>query len=195
MKKNRGLVLKKFFPYKCKVIVLDNYRGKIDAIPSREDICLGAYIDYYVEKRNSIVFMREIEHVYVPFALARHDLLFIHYLLEVCYFCVPFGVAARDIFFFLAKIYELDIGLLTDSIKKIIALKLFMMLGVYPEDKRLSTTTVCYYLGVPVDTLTHQSIDLEGEYDIDKWLYACIEMHPGIDYFKTIYFLNLNRSI
>lgn len=193
MKIGVGIVLKTFFPKKRKIAVLDKEAGMIEYIPDTENICQGALIHYYItEGKNS--FIRGIENVGMPLALAKQDLLFFHHVLEMCYFFMPVGVSNPDIFALVEFLYTLDSSRLSPSIKKIFMMKLFAMFGVYPEHKRFHTAYYYQLAALPTSTLLEQELDAQAHTDMDEWLQLCVASHPYNEQFKTVHFLDEGRS-
>ena len=91
MEKKTGIILKTFFPKKMKMVLLDEQMGKIEGVPPSDQFACGALLTYYAHQRGKIYFLHRIDLIDMPLTLAKDDILFLHHVLEICYFCAPFG--------------------------------------------------------------------------------------------------------
>ncbi len=194
-KKGIGIVLKTFFPHKQKVIVLDKQRGKIVCIPDRNDIQPGSLISYQLSNQQRLPFVRNINLIELPLLLAREDILFVHHVLEVCYYFIRSDDPSPEIFDLLLKLYHSEIMLCDKVNKKIFLFTLFWKLGIYPESKKFDSIYFRNLAMKFIDRLDFEYIDLEVERLVDAWLFECLAMHPCFNYFKTVHFLNKSRAV
>lgn len=195
MEKNKGIVLKSYQPYTCKVILLDADYGKITAVPHRENMSNGVCISYYLQEQPNIFFMRDIEIIDMPMALAREDIFFVHHILELCYYFIPMGACVPGIFPLLVKLYDSPHVFENVLLKKIFLFQCFTVLGLYPEGKKFQDPFFLYLSTASIDNLADQSVDLVHEKELDNWLLHCISVHPRIEHFKTINFLHTHRVV
>lgn len=195
MEKNIGIVLKSYQPQKSKLAILDRDSGKIMGVPNRADISSGALILYFKRDQEHISFIHSIDIVDMPLALAHEDIVFVHHILELCYYFIPNGTHAPQVFIALLRFYEYPIVLNTSIMKKIFVVQLFFLLGVYPESQRLRSASINQLISTSIDMLASQSIDLRVEQELDEWLMHCIKTHPRAEYFKTINFLLMNKAL
>ena len=194
-KKGIGIVLKTFFPYKQKMSIFDKTRGKIICVPDRNDIQPGALISYQLTNQQYMPFARTINLIESPLLLAREDIIFVHHVLEVCYYFISSNDPAPEIFDLLVKLYHSETMLCDDRNKKIFLFILFWKLGIYPESKKFDSI---YFRNLAikfVDRFGFEHIDLENEQLVNAWLYECLLMHPCFNYFKTVHFLSKNRAV
>lgn len=176
-------------------MLFDAVLGKIIGVPNRDTLCSGALITYTLQQNRLCDMLRDIEILDVPFKLARIDILFFHHVLEMCYYSMPVGLPAPELFEWL-ELFCTSSALPTSVDKrKLLLLKLFGLLGMYPENQTLNTPNIHYLLSLPIDSIVHESIKLENEQEINNWLLGCVVVHPYVNYFKTITFLTKSRVV
>lgn len=195
VEKRTGIVLKTYFPKKRKIMVLEAQTGKAQYVPAHEDICVGTLLEYYVPADEHNLFIYSVEKIGLPMLLARDDILFLHHIFELCYYYVPMGSPAPEVFALLIYLYQRDALIGAVTAKKLVLVKLFALLGIIPDAKISNKQAFKIILGIPVDRLLQEDIDLEMERDIDIWLHHCIALHPYGNHFKTTYFLTKPRNL
>ena len=189
-----GIVLKKYFPIKRKIVVLDKEFGKLEYVPMSEDICVGMLLEYRAEPaRGGVTFMYNAEKMGLPLLLAQQDILFFHHVLELCYYFLPEGAAVPELFTLLEYLYTSECNTFTTRFKKLFLVKFFAIIGMYPEDSRFQKPFFFRLATVSIDILVQQNLDLGIERDLDAWLRNCILMHPHHEKFKTVHFLEESR--
>ncbi len=182
-----GIVLKKYFPHKQKIALLDRNEGRVEYTVLHEKICLGALIYYTVTKlpRSNVIETYEI--VDAPLQRTHQDLFFIHQLLELCYYFVPQGYSDEDIFDLMVFFYSYK-GVVTQPLRQRILIKFFVTLGIYPENQMKSLPLFAHIGSVPIDILIDKDLNLGCDNDIKIWLRSCIFQHPKAHEFKTMHF-------
>lgn len=194
--KHVGIVLKNYFPKKCKLSLLDNKMGKIAGVPqSSNHIAAGSLIEYSLVEQTSCSFLYNINVHDVPFKLAYHDILFLHHVLEICYYFMPIKSYNPTVFILLQILYTSDSWLYAMSVKKLFLLKLFVLLGLYPEDEKFKIPSFHLLTSLPFTQMLNEQIGSYNEDAIDEWLRSCIASHPIAGKFKTTYFLDSCREI
>ncbi len=193
MKIRVGIILKKYFPQKRKLVMLDKELGKIECIPTSEDLCCGILLYYHLQQQpNGVLFMKDVERIGLPLFLAQHDLLFFHHVLELCYYYVVSHTDSTELFRLLSFLYQPEDMMLSYKDKRLFLVKFFMLLGFYPEDKKFQRSSF-YHIGLTsIDILVKQDLDLGIEKELDAWLRGCVSSHP-IEKFKTMHFLDESR--
>lgn len=194
MNRQSGIVLKRFFSKTRKISLLDQQAGKIDCIPSTENICLGAII-LYSKKENSRGLINDIETIALPMHLAQQDILFLHHLLELCYYFLPLETPLPEIFALIEFLYTVEDKPLTLTQKKLFLIKFFALLGIYPDDKKFRTPQFYRIASEPIDIMLYQGLDLMDEQYLNDWLLSCVRHHPDMDTFKTMRFLDIHRTV
>lgn len=190
MKTSTGIVLKKHFPRKQTITVLDKVWGKRIGVPPTQDICLGSLISYTTNQSTNVVFMHSLERHAVPLSLARNDLLFFHQVLELCYYFIPLQSPAPDVFHLVSLLCYDRAVTLKPLQKKVFLAKLFALLGVHPDEQKFQHDYFHYLRHGSIDTLTDQVLHLGIENTLDSWLRACISLHPYRNSFNTYHFLD-----
>ncbi|MCX5922704.1 MAG: hypothetical protein NTX86_05265 [Candidatus Dependentiae bacterium] len=195
MEKNKGIVLKTYLPQKCKIVVLDNEIGKIVVVPNRQDISYGACIMYSIREQHNCSFIYDIELIDSPLCLGKDDILFVHHILELCYYFIPAQSSVSPLFNLLILLYESRHVFEDSVVKKLFLFKFFTTLGFYPEGQRFQTPYFHILASTSIDNLIGLTIDLKVEQELDFWLLHCISLHPCINNFKTVSFLHNNRAV
>ena len=135
-----AIVLKNYFPQKNKVTLLHEQLGKIDIFIQEKDaaarLCNGSLIYCVVEKKGSRISLDFIDPYFIPSQYDVQDLYFLHEVLKICLQFMPERVGMHDVFDLLVEMYE-NFNLLLPCHKKIYQLKLFLYLGIFPENKKL----------------------------------------------------------
>jgi len=191
MKKNIGIILKNYYPQRQKISVLDRKMGKIQyPSPKNKAIPVGSLIGYYVEQnRYNFYKINQLEILNIPFETATDDILFLHHVLEICYYFIPCGAEMQEIFNLLMYLYSFPYKLKYIIEKKLFLFKLFVSLGIFPEGKEFQTPYFHALSLQSIDTLISKKLPLGVERDLNTCLQTCIQMHPMFRYFKTVNFL------
>jgi hypothetical protein len=173
------------------ISVLEDQQGRVDAIFytslfSQTRIQKGSIITYYAirDKYQKLV-LQDVVIEHVPLAWARHDIYFLHYLLETCYYFIPQGSGCRETFNFFLELFDNFSFFTTDLHKKRVIGKLFSHLGVYPSDTKIEHC-VEQFLKTPIDNLVRADLQLANEDILDKWIFWCMQTHPQRQWFKAI---------
>lgn len=185
MQQHRGIILRKFTPHK--VALLDQDRGRIDLLFFGQSYSPGALIHYQLKGNQEPLRADSIIFEQFPPIASYADLLFFHHVLELVYFFIPLHSSTTGIFELLHRLYDWLPTYYVKRNKKFFLYKLLLAIGFYPEwhgkfarEKQL--------LALSIDSINDESIDLEDELFLDKWLLACIKQHPRFDQFKTVHF-------
>jgi len=184
MKKNAGIVLKTYIKNSPCMIVMDDSEGKIVTHIRGSIPRIGSLISYNAHKTHSWWNIDSVELLEMPCALAKYDILFLHHLLELCYYCLPIESCARDLVLFFCALYQRD-PYYSRVMQKGIIFKLLIMLGVYPEEMVLHVKRFHAIAREAIDTVNQAVLNLESEQELDQWLKFCIMNHSHIRYFKT----------
>jgi hypothetical protein len=189
--KNTGIIVDFLFPQKQKIVICDREQGIIEAMPESGvpiwRLCRGALLAYDLEKRCQRYFLHHIDIRDIPLAWARHDILFLHHILELATHFLSPAVGNAVAFDELRALYKACTTQTTPFFKKIFLVKFFLAVGLYPEHAILSPNLLGRLLDEPLDGILIDILPLEQE--IDGWLRRCIHMHPQVTMFKTMHFL------
>jgi hypothetical protein len=188
LQRRTGIVLM----YKGRNIsVLEEHQGRVDAIFytslfAQSRVQKGSVITYYIIRdkyQNMLLQDVVIEHT--PLEWGRHDIYFLHYLLEICFYFVPQGGGCKETFNFFLQLFDNYAHFSIDLHKKRVIGKLFSHLGVYPNDSQVEHC-VELFLKTPIDNLVRADLQLANEDLLDKWIFWCMQTHPQRQWFRAI---------
>ena len=182
-----GIVLKKISHHK--IALLDKDRGRLDAIIVKP-IGVGTLIIYNIDRqRDTLIYVNQWRMENLPLNLARHDILFLHHIFELCYYFVPLGSFTEKLFELCMFLYTVDTDIeLTQQMKKIYLFKILKAIGVYPRLLQLPQP-ILHELEKPLTAWNSAQIAFAYEKKLDEWLRICIGDHPAIAKFKTMHYL------
>lgn len=103
-----AIILKSYLPYKRKIAILDRIEGRLDGITDSEKVSAGSLIEYASSTKaaNGLHFLHHVELLAMPYGMAKTDILFLHHVLEICYFSIPVGSYEPEIFTMLLLIIK-----------------------------------------------------------------------------------------
>lgn len=187
--KRYGIVVKNYFPAKFALSLLDNKAGKMLGVShSIEKLAAGCLISYTIDRKQNPLFLYDIQMKDSPLQVAQEDILFLHHLLEICYYFIPLGTEASPVFNLLQLLYRPGQWLQSRILKKIYVMKLFASMGIYPEESTLSKKALELFSLHSFATIIEKNINT-SEDEIDVWLNLCLNSHPHREKFKTVHFL------
>lgn len=136
----QAIVLKNYFPKKNKITIVHERFGKINFFVDEKQqaarLCNGSLIYCDVIKKQASYQCDFIDPYFVPFQHTGTDLYFIHDILKICLKFMPDETMMVDVFDVVLKIYQ-QLETLQAHHKKVYLLRLFLFLGIFPEDKKL----------------------------------------------------------
>ncbi len=178
MNKIRGVILKR--SGKRLAVVQDNGERTdvyVAIIPSYLVLSEGLIIQYSprFDYKTSRMWIDFPEIQKIPLAVARYDIIFMHTLIELCYYFIPDGGCASGIVDFFEYMY-LSIELKVNFNKKLLICKLLAFLGIYPHISEFQS--LIQYLSVtPIDKIDQLGIELAQADLCDEWMQWCIADH------------------
>lgn len=185
-----ALVLKKY-NYKKKMALLTRSLGRIDVIYNQEIlISAGILIHTEIIHTTHTIKAKNITLFDIPITLAKDDILFIHYILELIYYLAPIGSIEPSLFDLCLLLFSKEI--LTRLEKKYFICILFYVCGFSPLEMHKK---IIKHHTSPIDIISQESLHLTDELTIDIWLKACIQEHPVMQSFKTRQFLSTHNLI
>ena len=188
MNRHIGIILKRY--HSCRLVLLDSVEGKITcATPKHQTFVVGSIISFFVISRKSYFSISEIQILDVPLQLARKHIVFLHHLLELCFYFLPLRNPAKKVFDLLMFFYKHADSFCTPLHKKIFLFKLFVSFGFYGGHAPLSVDLFHRLSSESIDSLVSSFIHLKLERSIDQWLLDCMQAHPLAKDFKTVRFL------
>lgn len=191
-----GVIIKSYLPGKQKLILVDQHHGKIEVIPNNTRAHVGMHVAYSLQSASgNHFFLTEIEILDLPAQLVQEDLLFLHHIYELCFYCIPFGNCAKDVYTLLMLLYTHQQWFVHSLNKKLFLFKLVHLIGMHPDSEKSDMSLLYRFTHESLDILMHETIDLEIESALDHWLAECIVAHPYNRSFKTAHFLAKNRVV
>jgi len=191
-----GIVIKSYQPKKNRIVLFDEQLGMIDAIALHGNIMAGSLIHYHlIPQSNEFYCLRDVELKEVPFDLARYDILFLHHLLELCYYFIPIGSCVIGVFDLLQFLYSADRRYWNSATQKLFIFRLLVVIGFY--------STRLFVEEEIMNRLLKASLDKEGTINLAKqheviigcWLRNCVSEHPQVQKFNTVHFLTRDLKI
>lgn len=189
MQKHTGIILKNYSPFKQKVSIFDSILGRIEALLEQNSLrypCVvsyGALFSYYIQSTTTTLYrLTQVEIVNIPFDMAKHDIYFLHHILELCYYFLPLHTPQPILFEMLDILFKKSY-----CNKPMILLRFFGELGLYPEDVPFEKTYFHYLLYSPLEIIMKEKLDDMQLKMLQSWLMRCIAMHPYKNKFKTHY--------
>lgn len=183
-----GIVLKSYFPYKKKITLLDQEKGKIDAVPTIA-LSAGTWCHYWYAHKSHIYLLRDVRMHDMPLLVARQDILFLHHALEWCFYTLAYESPSPDLFALLTYLYQTDRTEYSQEEKIAFLFKLFVLSGIYPSSSSESFVYFYHLAQSSIDTLIDKIIDLELKRSLYDWIVRCMMEHPLVHSFKTTHFL------
>ncbi len=192
---NTGIVLNSQLAKGYMITVLDKELGRMDFQMLKGAVCAGMLLEYSSIDRSGRQYIEEVNIIAVPSDLIHSDFLFLHHVLELCFYFIPPESCFIGVFDLLLRLYQQPLGCQTLSSKKFFLFKLLTTIGVYPELSNELERRAIRLHALSIDSAEHQSLDLECEQLLDYWLQRCVADHQKILQFKTVQFLTLNRLL
>ena len=188
MNMHTGIVLKHYVPQKNTCALLDRSLGRITGILMHDHISAGTVLQYQLVQKKDWYIMEHIEIIYMPLMLARSEMLFLHYVLEMCYHFVHEGCGDSQLHDLIIFIFNQQAFSIEQ--KKRVLCVLLARLELYPEDAVHASAHLYALAQLPVEQIFAEKIDLKIEKNIAGWLYQSIQVHMRTQQFKTIHFLD-----
>lgn len=185
---HRAFVLKAVSSYHHMIALIDCQDNRTNIIYRKGPLISGSLIEYYMPK-NPLHPIDRIDPVYVPLLWGKNDLLFIHHILELCYYFIPLNGSCTSIFNMLLILIKMEEASWSDTTKKIFIVKLLILYGMYPKTRFTETTFFQKLLTIrPENLLTLDSTCDDMAY-IDQWIKQTLSEHPMAPSFRTMFFL------
>lgn len=145
---DRAIVLKNSFPKKNKLILLHESLGKIsiffDEKHSAARLCNGSLVYCSVLKKQSSFRCEQIEAYFIPMTFTLSDLSFMHDILKICLQFLPEQTSIPDLFELIVAMYS-NLEHLPVCLQNIYLLRIFLYVGIFPENKKLYQSIVQQY--------------------------------------------------
>lgn len=168
-----------------KVRLLDAHHGNIICYVPKRELFIGAVIEYQLIKKRRYYMAYEVHIVHVPFAIAKQDILFVHHVLELCFYFLTEEQEAQSVFALVHYLCTHGDQITDQLLKKIYLSKLFILFGIYPEKPYIEHDYWQQLLGASIDTIVISCKDVAIEPALTVWLRSCMQTHPLYNAFKT----------
>lgn len=189
-----GIVVKNFYSSACKYVILDKQHGRLECI-AQENIVIGSLLHYSLAYKRTLYVINDIQVLYVPLSLGSIDLLFFHHVLELIYYFAPLGSCVVGVFDLISFLYTAEDMVNNVKFKKFFLFKLLTILGVTPQWEVFKAEYISFFHSMEYLSFNDELLDTMREKELDKWLWMCISQHPYIKEFKTVHFLEMNRTV
>ena len=188
-----GVVIKKHFPKRLRVSLLDESYGHINVVPTSWQwasyASLGALVSYDLHAESDVFFVRSMELISLPVFKTEAAMFFLHHLLELCYFCLPLRAGQSecfDVVFYCTNMLEQAAS--TPLMQKLLFAKLLFLIGQYPHD--IDKLAISRLLYEPCERLATIVLDREQQKELELFIYQCVQSHPYGRLVRTVNFLS-----
>lgn len=187
--RNCGIVLAPLKSTQTLYVVLDSVHGVLTGIIKRNDLFVGACIEYTLSSSRIWMILDDVEIIALPAVKDIKDLLLFHRVMEICYHCMPCGSVNPGVYEFLLHLYnEKFMNQLQPALlKKVFLCKLFIILGLYPHEKKFHNSFFHHLASESIDNLWCRSVSMVSEQDVGNWLRACIAVHAQDKRLKAVH--------
>jgi len=194
-----GIVLRSYLPLKKSCLVFDRINGVMRGIVAAHGrfspahaITHGALLNYRPVSRGGRVFLEDVAIHQVPAPWVTEDILFLHHVLEMSTTFLLEHFPDRSVLDLLLELYRPLPPQVDEALWKAVFLgKLFITMGVYPEDETsIYMGKVLRLISTLGDTrLTNDQCE-HWRMVLAEWLKRCLVQHADGNTFKTAHFLN-----
>lgn len=184
--KDEAIVLRKKFNYYS---LLNKSKGLFDAylinVPMGKIISPGMRISYVLgEKHGHAVWVHDCVVEDSPLLFGRHDIVFLHALLElvVCYGTVADSYG--EIYRFFEVLCSRFLYEFSPLMKKTIICALFSRLGLYPD--QVDFFDYRFFLSLSIDNIDTINLELVDESFLERWILWNIDHYPQGKWIKVL---------
>jgi len=192
---SRGVIIKKHFPKCLKISLLDEVYGHINAVPSSWQwasyASAGALVSYDLYSEHDVYFVKNIELITIPLYRNESTMNFLHYVLEVCYFCVPLHGGQYECFQHVLYIMQVLEHIANESVtQKLLLAKLLFIIGQYPQN--VEQLTISAILNKTSEELLAVHLDRVHQKELELFIYQCVQSHP---YGRLLHTVNILSQV
>ena len=172
-----------------RLALFDMHEGRIDAIMfETKPLCLGGWVSYHAITDARGTRLQAIELLHAPLAIAAQNILFLHHVIELCFFSLPVGCQSSEVATLLALLNCHD-GECSHVWQLLFLTRLVSALGLNDDHPLLSSVLLEQLFMFSIDKTLRVVIDLESQEILKSWLFRCVASHPMVDRFSTLRFL------
>lgn len=189
--KHEGIILRYHERYGTYTI-FDAHKGKITCslkrLPRHGTYSPGLLIAYNIIDEKKLI-LDDVEPLFAP-CLQADELVFVHFIIECCFFFAQEEQADLQLFLLLKKILTLSANPLSLQHQKILAYVFFNYLGIESEQSA-HNAFLQTLMHIPIDSILSLEISLEDELVLSTLIRENLQLHPLLHTFKTIRFFSL----
>lgn len=188
MTKHCGIILAHIKSTANLYSILDYSKGVLVGTIKREHLCVGSCIEYTLSADRMWVVLEDVELIALPAVTHVGDLLLFHCVMEICYHCMPVGSFNPGVYELIVCLYDRQImdKFKTALLKKVFLCKLFIILGLYPHEKKFHNSFFHQLASESIDKFCCRSVSMVNEQDVGNWLKACIGAYAQDKRLKTV---------
>lgn len=188
MTKNCGIILAHIKSTHSLYSILDYTLGVFTGSIKREGLSVGACIEYNICPSRTWTVLEDVNLLALPAIKEVHELLLFHCVIEICSHCMPAGSVSTDVFKLILCLYDQQFmnQVQTALLKKVFLCKLFVILGLYPHEKKFHNSFFHQLATESLDKLCCRPVSMVNERDIGDWLKACIATYAHDKKLNTI---------
>lgn len=200
----KNFVLKRFYPHRQKISLLTYAHGRINVSYNLKEqgqrMWPGMEIQGTIERLHDSWNISGIKIIQTPCFQNHNHMLWLHHILELCYYFLPLDNPVPEVYFFLQKYYFIieKSKKLTPSqqmgLHELCVIRFLILTGAY------NITHIADYISL-FDEITEGFIDFDDATCIEyyekkitilqpakakKWIFDCLQKHPMIKAFKTV---------
>lgn len=196
-RRSRGIIIKKHFPHRQRISLIDASEGRLEVIPSSWQWAsyagAGSLISYRLNTRADAHVMDEVQLLQMPSYIDESTHLFMQHILELCYFCVPVSSGPTRCFDVLQQL----VGMLPEIagkavLQKLIVARLLAYTG--QESPEAHALPVAALIERCRNARSIPALDEGVERELERYIYYCLRTHPYSHLFKTVTFLSEVRK-
>lgn len=196
-RRSRGVIIKKHFPHRQRLSLIDELEGRIEVIPLSWQWAsyagAGALISYSVGIRGDALVITDVQLLDIPHYVDELTHLFMHHVLELCYFCVPISSGPTECFGILQQLIT-SLGEVSGSrpLQKLIIARLLSCTG--QGDWQAQELAIAALVDGCRKANCIPPLDERDEHELERYIYYCLRNHPYGHMLKTIIFMNEGRK-
>ena len=160
-----GIILKNQYPYNFSLYVLTQELGKIKLyVPERkaQQFHVGSIVSLSIKSYQNRYHLQDFDVLYIPF-FQLERLRVILQMLQLCYYLLPEAMQSSHVYLHILGAYKYDDQTFTKQYK-ILQLKLFLLLDVFPDNSALYHRVLHYN-----EQLSEQKIEKALAYCWEKY--------------------------
>jgi hypothetical protein len=190
-----GIVLQFACPHDTYMFLFDAVRGVIKGYRRQKFSAIsyspGTLVSYTIQQKFRYV-VSDMRLMQYPSSWIKHDIWFIHHVIEIVTHFLAIEMPSPDVFSFLIDLYQSDKPAWVDGPHGKLAFlcRLFVLLGIYPDHVQFSSQFSSALFGD--DWLSVRAS--QNEQEMKMWIQACMRTHPYEINLKTTQYITQLES-